>query len=112
MSIFHNEVFGPVATITSFADEEEAVGLANTSDYGLTAAVYTADTDRGRALAARLRCGVVHVGDQTVNHDPQLPFGGIGASGNASGFGGRAALDAFTRWHTLTTSTPARTYPF
>ncbi|MCY0954267.1 aldehyde dehydrogenase family protein [Streptomyces sp. H27-S2] len=112
MSIFHTEVFGPVATITSFADEAEAVELANTSDYGLTAAVYTSDADRGRALAGRLRCGVVHVGDQTVNHDPQLPFGGVGASGNSSGFGGRAALEAFTRWHTLTTSSPARSYPF
>ncbi|MGN9791980.1 aldehyde dehydrogenase family protein [Streptomyces sp. OZ13] len=112
MAVFHKEVFGPVATITAFADDDEAVALANTSDYGLTAAVYTSDADRGRALAPRLRCGVVHVGDQTVNHDPALPFGGIGASGNASGFGGRAALDAFTRWHTLTTSSPARAYPF
>ncbi|MFJ8859005.1 aldehyde dehydrogenase family protein [Streptomyces sp. NPDC102451] len=112
MSVFHAEVFGPVATVTSFADEEEAVELANTSDYGLTAAVYTSDAEQGRALASRLRCGVVHVGDQTVNHDPHLPFGGVGASGNASGFGGQAAIDAFTRWHTLTVSSPARSYPF
>ncbi|MGW3242408.1 aldehyde dehydrogenase family protein [Streptomyces sp. NPDC001070] len=112
MDIFHTEVFGPVATVTAFADDGEAVALANASDHGLTAAVYTADAGRGRALARRIRCGVVHVGDQTVNHDPRLPFGGVGASGNAFGFGGRASLEAFTRWHTLTSSAPARTYPF
>ncbi|MFD7717239.1 aldehyde dehydrogenase family protein [Streptomyces sp. NPDC059814] len=112
MDIFRREVFGPVATVTEFADDAEAVALANASDHGLTAAVYTSDADRGRHVAGQLRCGVVHVGDQPVNHDPRLPFGGVGASGNGSGFGGRAALDAFTRWHTLTVSSPARSYPF
>ncbi|MEU1621703.1 aldehyde dehydrogenase family protein [Streptomyces sp. NPDC008238] len=112
MDIFRTEVFGPVATVTAFADDGEAVALANASDHGLTAAVYTSDAARGRALARRIRCGVVHVGDQTVGHDPRLPFGGVGASGNASGFGGRASLEAFTRWHTLTSSEPPRGYPF
>lgn len=112
MDVFRKEVFGPVATVTVVEDEAQAVELANTTDHGLTAAVYTADPDRGRALAEGLRCGVVHVGDQTVNHDPALPFGGVGASGNASGFGGRASIEAFTRWQTLTCSSPARSYPF
>jgi len=112
MDIFHTEVFGPVATVTAFTDDADAVRLANTSDHGLTAAVYTGDTARGTALGRQLRCGVTHVGDQTVVQDAALPFGGIGASGNGYGFGGRAALEAFTRWRTLTTSTPPRTYPF
>ncbi|MGW1212279.1 aldehyde dehydrogenase family protein [Streptomyces sp. NPDC002499] len=112
LDVFHTEVFGPVATVTPFADDNDAVRLANTSDHGLTAAVYTADTARGEAIADRLRTGVVHVGDQTVVQDAALPFAGVGASGNGSGFGGRAALEAFTRWRTRTTSTPPRTYPF
>ncbi|MEU3252037.1 aldehyde dehydrogenase family protein [Streptomyces sp. NPDC006997] len=112
MDVFHTEVFGPVATVTAVADDTDAVRLANTSDHGLTAAVYTADTARGEALGRRLRCGVTHVGDQTVVQDAALPFGGIGASGNGHGFGGPAALEAFTRWHTLTTSSPPRGYPF
>jgi benzaldehyde dehydrogenase (NAD) len=112
MDVFHTEVFGPVATVTPFTDDADAVRLANTSDHGLTAAVYTGDTARGERLARRLRCGVTHVGDQTVVQDAGLPFGGVGASGNGSGFGGQAALEAFTRWRTLTTSVPPRTYPF
>ncbi|MDH6111052.1 benzaldehyde dehydrogenase (NAD) [Kitasatospora sp. MAP12-15] len=110
--VFHTEVFGPVALVTPYRDEDEAVALANDSDYGLTAAVYCADPERGAAIAARLRCGTVHVGDQTVNHDPALPFGGVGASGNGGGFGGPAGVEAFTRWHTRTVSTPSRGYPF
>ncbi|MFE6285162.1 aldehyde dehydrogenase family protein [Streptomyces sp. NPDC057877] len=112
MDIFHTEVFGPVATVTAVADDTDAVRLANTSDHGLTAAVYTADPARGAAIARQLRCGVAHIGDQTVVQDAVLPFGGIGASGNGHGFGGPAALEAFTRWRTLTTSSPPRGYPF
>ena len=112
MDVFHTEVFGPVATVTVFADDAAAVRLANTSDHGLTAAVYTGDTGRGSMIGRQLRCGVTHIGDQTVVQDAGLPFGGIGASGNGSGFGGRASLEAFTRWRTLSTSTPPRTYPF
>lgn len=112
MEIFRTETFGPVATVTTFADDEEAVALANATEYGLVAAVYTDDAAHGRLVAQRIRCGVVHVGDQTVNHEPQLPFGGTAASGNGAGFGGEASVEAFTRWHTLTTSTPGRAYPF
>ncbi|MFD9004713.1 aldehyde dehydrogenase family protein [Streptomyces sp. NPDC059582] len=112
MDVFHTEVFGPVATVTAFTDDADAVRLANTSDHGLTAAVYTGDSVRGEAVGRLLRCGVTHIGDQTVVQDAALPFGGIGASGNGSGFGGQASLEAFTRWRTLTTSTPPRTYPF
>jgi benzaldehyde dehydrogenase (NAD) len=112
MEIFRTETFGPVATVTAYADDEEAVALANATEYGLVAAVHTDDPEHGRRVASRIRAGVVHVGDQTVNHEPQLPFGGVGASGNGAGFGGEASVEAFTRWHTLTTSTPGRAYPF
>src|SRR5437763_3767013 len=106
MEIFRTETFGPVATVSTFADDEEAVALANATEYGLVAAVHTDDAEHGRRVAERIRCGVVHVGDQTVNHEAQLPFGGTGASGNGAGFGGEASLEAFTRWHTFTSSSP------
>ncbi|HSV68056.1 MAG TPA: aldehyde dehydrogenase family protein [Mycobacteriales bacterium] len=112
MEIFTTETFGPVATVTVFHTDEEAVALANATAYGLTAGVYTDSVERGRAIADQLRSGVVHIGDQTVNHEPQVPFGGTAASGNGAGFGGEASVEAFTRWLTTTTSTPGRAYPF
>ena len=53
-------------------------------------------------LAARLRAGMVHVNDQTIKGGPGVPFGGMGASGNGSRFGGPAAADAFTEWQWVT----------
>jgi benzaldehyde dehydrogenase (NAD) len=112
MDVFRTETFGPVVTVTVFDDDDEAVALANATSYGLTAAVYTADSERGNALARRLRSGAVHVGDQTVHHDPRWPFGGFGDSGNGGCFGGEANIAAFTQEQCLTVSQPARTYPF
>jgi benzaldehyde dehydrogenase (NAD) len=112
MAIFRTETFGPVATVTVFDTEDEAVALANGTEYGLVAAVWTDDTGTGQRIAARLAAGVVHVGDQTVHHEAQLPFGGVGASGNGAGFGGEASVEAFTRWRTSTVSSPARAYPY
>ena len=112
MAIFRTETFGPVATVTTYESEDEAVALANATEYGLVAAVYTDEAERGQRVAARLRASVVHVGDQTVHHEAHLPFGGVGASGNGAGFGGEASVEAFTRWRTSTTSTPARGYPY
>jgi acyl-CoA reductase-like NAD-dependent aldehyde dehydrogenase len=102
MRIHHEEIFGPVCTVLTVADEDEAVAVANDSPYGLTAGVVTADQPRGLAVARRLRTGIVHVNDQSVDDEPMAPFGGVGDSGFGR-FGGRAVLDAFTdlRWITL-----------
>jgi benzaldehyde dehydrogenase (NAD) len=112
MRIFQAETFGPVVTITAFDDDDEAVALANGTAYGLTAAVYTPDAERGAALASRLRAGAVHIGDQTVQHDPRWPFAGLGISGNGGGFGGAASVVTFTQEQCVTVSQPARSYPF
>jgi acyl-CoA reductase-like NAD-dependent aldehyde dehydrogenase len=102
MRIHTEEIFGPVCTVLTVADEDEAVAVANDSPYGLTAGVVTADLPRGMAVARRLRTGIVHVNDQSVDDEPMAPFGGVGDSGFGR-FGGRAVLDAFTdlRWITL-----------
>jgi vanillin dehydrogenase len=102
MRIYTEEIFGPVCTVLTVADEDEAVAVANDSPYGLTAGVMTNDQSRGLAVARRLRTGIAHVNDQSIDDEPMAPFGGVGDSGYGR-FGGRAGLDAFTdlRWITL-----------
>lgn len=96
MPAFREEIFGPVAPVTVVRDQEEALAVANDTEYGLVAAVQTSSTDRGADLAAGLRTGMVHINDQTLNNDAFAPFGGVGASGNGSRFGTQASLDEFT----------------
>jgi vanillin dehydrogenase len=102
MRIETEEIFGPVCTVLVVDDDEEAIAVANASSYGLTAGVLTEDLRRGLGVARRLRTGIVHVNDQSVDDEPQAPFGGVGDSGYGR-FGGRAALESFTelRWVTL-----------
>ncbi|HEX6993245.1 MAG TPA: NAD-dependent succinate-semialdehyde dehydrogenase [Gammaproteobacteria bacterium] len=81
MATFDEEVFGPVAAIIEAADEEHAIELANQSVYGLGAAVFTKDVERGRDIAARrLDAGNCFV-NELVRSDPRLPFGGVKESG-------------------------------
>ncbi len=80
MAAFDEETFGPVAAIVEAADEEAAITLANRSSFGLGAAVFTQDRQRGERVAARLEAGCCFVND-FVRSDPRLPFGGIKQSG-------------------------------
>jgi succinate-semialdehyde dehydrogenase/glutarate-semialdehyde dehydrogenase len=80
MPAFREETFGPVAAVIRARDAEEAIALANDSDYGLGAALWTADLDRARALARQIEAGSVFV-NGLVASDPRLPFGGIKRSG-------------------------------
>jgi benzaldehyde dehydrogenase (NAD) len=102
MRLYRDESFGPVVGIIRVANEDEAVRVANDSDYGLSAAVFTRDCTRGLRVARRIRSGICHVNGPTVQDEPQMPFGGVGASGYGR-FGGRAGIDAFTelRWITI-----------
>ena len=112
MAAFDEEVFGPVASITTFATDDEAVQLANKTDYGLSAAVISRSVGRAMALGNRLATGLLHINDQTVAGDPNIPYGGRGASGNGSRIGGPANWDEFTQWQWVTLrDTPPR-YPF
>ncbi|NKE59482.1 aldehyde dehydrogenase family protein [Lentzea sp. PSKA42] len=102
MRIFNEEIFGPAVVVTTVADDDEAVAIANDTEHGLTAGILTEDSRRGFALARRIRTGIVHVGNQTVDDEPQVPFGGVKASGYGR-FGGRWGIEAFsaTRWVTI-----------
>jgi benzaldehyde dehydrogenase (NAD) len=112
MPAYANEVFGPVAPVVRFADEDEAVALATDSEYGLSLSILTGDAMHGLALAERIPTGIAHINDQTVNDEAVAPFGGVAASGTGARFGGLANLDAFTesRWITVRGQIPA--YPF
>ena len=107
-----DEVFGPVAPVVAFDTDDEALALANDSDYGLAGAVYTRSISRGLALAQQIRSGMVHVNDQTVNDEAVIPFGGMGASGNGSRFGGPANWDEFSQWQWVTVRDEPRSFPF
>ena len=104
MRLFREESFGPVVAIVRARDEDHAVALANDSDYGLSAAVFTRDTARGLRVARRIRSGICHINGPTVQDEAQMPFGGVGSSGYGR-FGGKAGVDAFTelRWITIET---------
>lgn len=80
MRIAREEIFGPVLTVIPYRDEDEAVAIANDSDYGLAGSVFTADPDRGTAIASRIRTGTVGV-NQGYPMDPFAPFGGVKDSG-------------------------------
>jgi len=112
MRAFREEVFGPVANITAFASDEEAIALANDTEYGLSAAVLSRSIGRAMAIAERLKAGLVHVNDQTVNDEVLNPFGGTGASGNHTSMGGPADAGAYTQWRWMTVKDAAPPYPF
>ncbi|MFM9369915.1 benzaldehyde dehydrogenase [Streptomyces sp. Da 82-17] len=109
---YREEVFGPVAPVRAFRDEDEAAALAAASPYGLSLGIVTRDTARGLALADRIPTGIAHINDQTVNDEAVAPFGGIAASGTGARFGGEANLEAFTELRWTTVRGDAATYPF
>ncbi len=111
MRLFHQESFGPVVAITRAADEDTAIALANTSEYGLSAGIFTQDIARGLKLAARLQSGICHINGATVHDEAQMPFGGTKASGYGR-FGGQAGIEAFTELRWITIATEPGIYPF
>ncbi|GGN17400.1 aldehyde dehydrogenase family protein [Actinoplanes campanulatus] len=106
-----DETFGPVVLLEEADDAEDALRRANASDFGLTAGVITGDPYRGLDLARRLRAGIVHVNDQPVNDEPQMPFGGVKDSG-AGRFGIGFAAEEFTEVQWVTARQETRPYPF
>jgi acyl-CoA reductase-like NAD-dependent aldehyde dehydrogenase len=110
MRLFTDQTFGPVAPIVVVNDPEEALSVANNSKYGLSAGILTNDFNRALDIALRLETGMVHIGDQTVNDEPQVPFGGTKGSGFGR-MGGQAALDEFTELRWINVQRIPRTFP-
>ena len=100
MPVFHEETFGPVAAVIRVRDEEEALRVANDSDFGLGSAIWTRDVDKGRRLAERMEAGIVFVNGMVAS-DARLPFGGVKKSGygrELSEFGIKEFVNIQTVW--------------
>jgi benzaldehyde dehydrogenase (NAD) len=112
MRVLDEEVFGPVVAIVPFDTDEEAIALANGTEYGLSTGVITQSLERAMHFASRLKSGIIHINDQTVADEPWVPFGGTGASGNGGRHGGAANWEEFTQWQWVTIQDRATPYPF
>lgn len=110
MKLFREESFGPVVAVIRARDEAHAIDLANDTEYGLSASVFTRDTARGLRVARRIKSGICHINGPTVHDEAQMPFGGTKASGYGR-FGGKAGIDAFTELRWITMETQPGHYP-
>ncbi|NTF89610.1 aldehyde dehydrogenase [Agrobacterium rhizogenes] len=111
MRVYAEESFGPVKPIIRVADEDEAVRVANDTEYGLSSAVFSRDVQRALAVAARIETGICHINGPTLNDEAQMPFGGVKGSGYGR-FGGKAAIAEFTDLRWITIEDSAQHYPF
>jgi benzaldehyde dehydrogenase (NAD) len=111
MALFRDESFGPQVSITRVASADEAVALANDTEYGLSAAIFSRDVARALQLARRIDTGICHINGPTVHDEAQMPFGGVKGSGYGR-FGGKAGIDEFTELRWITIQTTPRHYPF
>lgn len=107
MQIYRDESFGPVAAVMRVQSAQEAISVANDTEYGLASAVYGRDVNRALAVARQIDSGICHINSPTVQDEPQMPFGGVKGSGYGR-FGGKAGIEAFTelRWISLATEAP------
>lgn len=111
MEIAREEIFGPLVGIQAARDAEHALELANSTEYGLSSAVFTRDIAKGVAFAQRIRAGMTHINDMPVNDEPNAPFGGEKNSGLGR-FNGDWAIEEFTTDHWVTVQHSPRGYPF
>ena len=110
MRVYGEESFGPLASIVVVDGAEEAVRVANDTEYGLSAAIWSKNVPAALELAQRIQSGICHINDTTVQDEPQMPFGGVKASGWGR-FGGRAALEEFTELRWITIQETERHFP-
>jgi benzaldehyde dehydrogenase (NAD) len=110
MRVYGEESFGPLASIVVVDGVEEAIEVANDTEYGLAAAIFSENVPAALEIAQRIESGICHINDATVHDEPQMPFGGVKASGWGR-FGGRAALEEFTELRWITIQETERHYP-
>ncbi|SEQ94714.1 Acyl-CoA reductase [Faunimonas pinastri] len=111
MRIYSEESFGPVKSVIRVSGVDEAVRVANDTEYGLSSAVFGRDIMRALEVAKRIQSGICHINGPTVGDEAQIPFGGVKGSGYGR-FGGRWGIDAFTETRWITIEDPHQHYPF
>ena len=111
MRLYDEELFGPVVSVIRVDGDEEAIQVANDTEYGLSASVYSRDIARALKVAKRIESGICHINGPTVHDEAQMPFGGTKSSGYGR-FGGKAAIDEFTEMRWITIQTEPMHYPF
>ena len=104
MKLYSEESFGPIVAVIRAKDEADAVRIANDTEFGLSAAVFSRDITRALMVAKRIQSGMCHINGPTVHDEAQMPFGGVKASGYGR-FGGKAVIAELTdlRWITIET---------
>lgn len=110
MKLYRDESFGPVVSMIRAKDEADAIRIANDSEYGLSAAVFTGDSARGLRVASQIKSGICHINGPTVADEAQMPFGGVGSSGYGR-FGGKAGIESFTELRWITMASEPGHYP-
>jgi acyl-CoA reductase-like NAD-dependent aldehyde dehydrogenase len=110
MRLYHEESFGPVVAIIRVKNEEEAIRVANDSEYGLSAAVFSQNIARAIHVSNQIESGICHINSSTVHDEPQMPFGGVKNSGYGR-FGGKAGIEAFSELRWMTIQLGPRQYP-
>ncbi|NSZ60066.1 aldehyde dehydrogenase (plasmid) [Agrobacterium tumefaciens] len=110
MNLYGEESFGPVVAILRAKNEDHAVELANDSEFGLSASIFTRDAARGLRLSRRIRSGICHINGPTVHDEAQMPFGGVKSSGYGK-FGGKSGVAEFTELRWITIETQPGHYP-
>lgn len=109
---FTEEIFGPVAPITTYRTVDEAIDIINSSEYGLSVAIVTANPFAAYELSDRIHSGAVHINDQTIDDEAVAPFGGVKASGSGGHFGTTVNLDTFCDLQWVTMQSDIQKYPF
>jgi acyl-CoA reductase-like NAD-dependent aldehyde dehydrogenase len=111
MRIYSEESFGPVVCVMRADGEEDAIRIANDSEYGLSSAVFSQNITRAMEVAKRIESGICHINGPTVHDEAQMPFGGVKSSGYGR-FGSKASIDEFTETRWITIQHGKRHYPF
>lgn len=111
MEYVQEEFFAPVISIIKVASDEEAIEVANNSNYGLSGALHTKDVERGAEFAKQVDTGMIHINDGSIDDDPTVAFGGVKNSGIGR-LNGESSLDAFTTTQWISIQHKARQYPY
>ena len=110
MKVYREETFGPIVPVIPYRTDDEAIAIANDTEYGLSSGVITQNENRGLAIAERLETGMCHINCSPINDEPHAPFGGMKSSG-VGRYGGRWAMENFTETRWITMDRGERPFP-